>query len=163
MGTAVEGKSKIVTFTPVTDTAIYASGDQIGAVLELAGAMDDSSGTGTIVSVVLVDKDKQAAVLELLLFNRLPTVTSVDQGALDVSDAEMAACFIGSVRIAASDYTATNVNSVASVKAVNLLINSVKGSTNPTGSSIWALLRSGGTPTYTSTSALVFQIGIKQD
>lgn len=163
MGAASEGKSKVVTMTPTVDTAIYASGDQLGSLVQLTNAMDDSSGTGMIVSVAVLDKASQSATFDLLLFNDLPTVASSDNAALNISDAEMASKYIGHIRVTAANYVALSACSVCTVADSALLVNSVKSANNPTGRSLWAIIRSGGTPTYTSTSDLVLKIAIKQD
>lgn len=163
MGMTIEGKAKIVTVTPTVDTNIYASGDHLGTLVELANALDDASGTGLIVSVVINDKASQNSVLNLLLFKDKPTVASADNAALNITDAEMAAKCIGHIPVAAADYVALSASSVAAVRNVNLMVQGLKSSDNPNGKSLWAILRSGGTPTYTSTTDLVISFGIKQD
>lgn len=160
---ASDNKAVIVFATPTIDTGIYASGDQLGSLVELTNALDDSSGTGTITSVSIVDKAKQASIIQLLFFRDKPVVTSVNNAALDISDAEMIDKCIGVVAFAAADYIALNVNSVATIRDVGLVISSRKSADNLNGTSLWVIARSGGTPTYTSTSDLVISIGIKQD
>jgi hypothetical protein len=161
MGVAIEGKSKIVSATPTLDTNIYASGDRVGTVMEFSNAMDDSSGTGTIVSVTVLDKAGQGSALSLLLFNDLPTVASADNAAIDISDAEMAKC-VGVIPIASGDYVTTASNSIATVRGVNLLVQSAKSANSLTGKSLFGVLKSGGTPTYAA-SSLVVSLCIKQD
>jgi hypothetical protein len=161
MGIAIEGKSKIVSATPTLDTSAYASGDRVGTVMQFTNAMDDSSGTGTVVSITVLDKAAQSVALSLLLFNDLPTVASADNAALDISDAEMAKC-IGVIPIATGDYVSTASNSIATVRNVNLLIGAVRSESNQTAKVIYGLLKSGGTPTYAA-SSLVVSLGIKQD
>jgi hypothetical protein len=163
MGIEIETKGRVVTVTPTVDTAIYASGDRIGSIMEFTNALDDSSGTATIQSVTIVDKAAQSSILQILFFNDLPTVASADNAALNITDAEMAAKCIGHVSVVAADYFALSASSVACVRNINLLVTSVKSSTNTTGKSIWGVIRSGGTPTYTSTSDLVISVGLKQD
>lgn len=163
MGVAIEGKSKVISFTPTIDTSAYADGDQLGDLKELAEAMDSSGDTGLVVSVVVVDKDKDSAALDVLFFNDKPTVSSSDNAALDIADSEMASKFLGSVRVAAADYIALNSSTVATVKNVNLVVKSEKSADNLDGKSLWCILRSAGTPTYTATSDLVVKIGLKQD
>lgn len=161
MGTAIEGKSKIVSATPTLDTSAYASGDRVGSVIEFALAMDDSSGTGTVVSLVILDKAAAGSALSLMLFNDLPVVASADNAAIDISDAEMVKC-IGVIPIATTDYVTTASNSVATVRNVNLEIGATKSADNSTGRSIYGVLKSGGSPTYAA-SSLVLKLGVKQD
>lgn len=153
--------SKVISITPTLDTAAYAAGDQLGSLQEVAGALADSSGTGKLVSVVVLDKAKQSLALDVLLFREQPTVTSVDNAALDLSDTEMEKC-IGTIRVATTDYAALNVNSVASVKNINLMLHAVKGSNNTTGTSLWMILMAQGAPTYAANS-LIVKLGIAQD
>lgn len=163
MGIEIELKGKVIQSTPTVSTSIYASGDQVGTLMELQNAVDDSSGTATIVSVSLHDKASQSSILQVLFFNDAPTVTSSDNAALNISDAEMAAKCIGHVSIVAADYFALSASSMACVRNVQLVVNSVKSATNTTGKSIWAIIRSGGTPTYASTTDLVLSVGLRQD
>lgn len=163
MGMVVEGKSRNVSATPVIQAAAYASGDQLGVLFELQNALDDSSGTGGILSLTVIDKAKQKAAIDLLLFSAKPAVASSDNAALDISDAEMADKFIGKVSVAASDYSDLANCSIASLTQVALLLNAVKDQNNLGGRSLWAILQCRGTPTYTSTSDLVLKVGIIQD
>lgn len=163
MGMEIETKSRVIQVTPTNDTSIYASGDQLGSLMQLTNAMDDSSGTGKLLSLSIHDKSSQSSVLQVFLFNDLPTVASADNAALNISDAEMAAKCIGHVSVVAADYFALSASSMACVRNINLVLNSVRSVTNPTGRSIWAIIRSGGTPTYASTTDLVLSFGIHQD
>lgn len=165
MGTVIEGKSKNVLVTPVIQAAAYASGDQLGELFSLNDALDDSSGTGGILSLVVLDKAKQKAAIDVLLFSEKPTLVSSDNGALDISDAEMAQKFIGKISISTTDYADLANCSIACLTQVALLVNSVKDANNgnPDGKIVWGILQSRGTPTYTSTSDLVLRVGVIQD
>lgn len=165
MGTVIEGKSKLVTVTPVIQAAAYADGDQLGSLFALVDALDDSSGTGGILSLSLVDKSKQKSALDILLFSGKPVVASADNAALDISDAEMAQKFIGKVHVSVSDYTDLANCSIACLTQVALLVNTVKDANNgnPSGRDIWCILMCRGTPTYVSTSDLVLKVGVIQD
>lgn len=163
MGMVVEGKSKLVVVTPVIQAAAYASGDQLGSIFELPNAMDDSSGTGAVLSLTVIDKAKQKSALDLLIFSAKPVVSSTDNAALDISDAEMADKFVGRVALASADYTDLANCSIASLTQVGLLLKATKDQNNLGGESLWAILQSKGTPTYTSTSDLVVKLGVIQD
>ena len=159
-----ERKSTVISLTPtISASAAYAVGDQVGDLKELSNAMDDSSGTGEILSISVVDKSTQSMALDVLLFNDKPVVTSTDNISLNIADSEMASKFLGVVRVATSDYLTLAANTVATVKNVNVLVNAVKSSDNTTGRSLWAILRSAGTSTFGSTSDLVLKVGILQD
>lgn len=160
MGTAIDGKSIIVTITPTVDTNIYASGDQIGVANELPNMCDSSgSDTLTIQDVIVLDKAKQKAAFDILFFNDSPTLASADNAALSITDAEMAAKFIGRVSVAAADYKDTASNSDMTRTNIGLLVKGAGAGRR----SLWCVLQSQGTPTYTSASDLVIRIGAFQD
>jgi hypothetical protein len=138
----------IVEVTPVLDTSAYASGDQLGSLMTLSGAVP-ASGAGAILRAVsIVDKAKQSAALKVLLFDASPTIVSVDNAAADISDAELADKCLGAVAVAAADYVALNANSVATVQATL----PVKPNASST---LYALLVSAGSPTYAASDLVL--------
>ena len=151
-----EGKSKIVGFVGVTTTGAYADGDQIGAAVELANMMDTKGDTGAILSVSVIDSAKQKSALELLFFDASPTIASSDNAELDIVFAQFTGKYLGSVLIAASDYEDVKSVSIATVRQQGILLKGNKSA------SIWVVLKSKGTPTYTA-SALYFRVGVLQD
>lgn len=112
--------------------------------------------TAVLQSIAITDRAKQAAAMHILLFNAMPVITSADNGALDISDVEMAAKFIGRVEVAATDYINLNVNSSGTVKNIGLVCKA-------DGQDLWAVLQSGGSPTYTTDADLVISYGFLQD
>lgn len=140
----------VVAVTPTVDTSAYASGDQVGATLTLNGAAP-GDGTGTFLrKLTVVDKAKQKSALTVWLFDEAPTVASADQAAADVSDAELVDKALGCVSVAAADYKDLANGSVATV-ALDLPFKPVGSS------SLYALIVSGGTPTYAAASDLVLK------
>lgn len=138
------------TVTPVVGLAIYADGDRLGSTMTVAtGAADKESSTLRTIS--LVDAAAQKSVINVLFFSQSPTIASADNAALDLTDANMA-YYIGHVSIAAADYVDSASNAAACVKDINLF-GLASSSANGT---IYAVLESGGTPTYAATSDLVF-------
>lgn len=121
--------------------------------------LDSTSDTVTLLSVAIVDKAKQSAAFDILFFNALPTVASVDNGALSITDAEMASKYIGRVHILATDYVNTASNSDASVYGIGLLMQGAETNTLK----LYAVCQAIGTPTYTSTSDLTIRLGVLQD
>lgn len=113
--------------TPVITVAAYATGDQIGTYTQLDGILGSSSGTIDLKTLVVIDKDKQKADLELLFFNDLPVLASADNAAVSFTDAVASANFIGRVSIAAADYTDTASNSQVTKTLSNTLLTG-KGS-----------------------------------
>lgn len=149
----------VVEVTPtVSSGAAYTAADQVGGLMTLEGA-GPGLGEGTILQgVVVVDKDKQKAALDLYFFDESPTVASADNEAANVTDAEMADKCIGHVAIAAADYKDLSGNSTASVRNLGMRLKPTKG-----GSTLYCVAVTGGTPTYTSTSALVFKFACEWD
>jgi hypothetical protein len=144
--------SKVITVTPTVDTNIYASGDQLGTVMTFANALLATGDTCYVKTLTIVDAIKQSSAMKLHLFNASPTLVSVDNAALDFSDATMAATYIGSIVVAAGDWIALNANSVATVNT-ELLLQGVT-------TSLYGILECAGTPTYTAATALQVSLGI---
>ena len=153
-----EGKARVFTITPVIVPAAYASNDQIGVLLEIPEAVDADGDTATVLSLVVIDKASQSSKLDILLFSDEPTVASADNAAVNISDAEMAAKYLGRVGVEAADYVATAGSTDATKSGIGLLVQAAKGKR-----SIYALVQSKGTPTYASASDLVIKLGFVQD
>lgn len=157
--------SRILSVTPTLDTNAYASGDQLGSLMEIDWAVDSIGGTGVLKSLSVVDKASQDIEIDVLLFSDEPTVTSSDNAALDISDAEMEAKCIGSVKVESGDYLALNANSIATKRDVGLLIQNSSKSGKveaKVGKKLWAIARAGGAATYAA-SDLTFKFGIVKD
>lgn len=157
----VAGFSTSIEVTPTVSTSpAYSAEDQVGGLQTLDGAAATDRKVTTLVTIVVVDKGKQNAALAILFFDSEPTVVSVDNGAVDVSDAELASKCVGSVDVAATDYEALANASVATVKASSLGL--AMKSKNSSGK-LYALVKTSGTPTYASTSDLVFKYVFAKD
>lgn len=139
--------------TMTADTNIYASGDLIGGKLTFTNALLRSGGTGTLKTLVLVDQAKQAAAVDLILFNADPDGTTfTDNVALDIADADMAK-IVGAVSIPAANYFAFSDNNVAVVKDIGLVVKAASGS-----STLYGALVSRGTPTYAAATDLALKL-----
>lgn len=163
MGGVSESKARVVNLSLVNSTPAYAVGDQLDGLQTITNAFDDSSGTATIVSVTVIDAESTSTAMDVLFFNDQPTVSSTDNVSLNISDSEMASKFLGSVRISTTDYISLAGNSVGTTKNQQLVVNSVKSQNNLSGTSLWAIVRCAGTPTFSGTTALNIRVGIKQD
>ena len=148
-----------VELTPVTSNgAIYASGDQIGSVMRITNAVQDSRGSSLIKSVVVIDKAKQKAALDILFFDDEPANSVADNAAADIADSEMADKCLGFISIAVADYADMSASSVATKTCEHLLKSAKERSKD-----LWCLIVSRGTPTYGSTSDLVVKLGFIQN
>lgn len=146
--------------TPTVDTSIYANNDQLGSLMTFPNLLGPGKA-GQLVHLRLLDKAAQSALITVLFFSSQPTITSSDNAALNIADAEMDKC-CGSVVLTAANYVSTSANSAitfggtAAIVTVPFLFSTVAGGT------IWAIMKSGGTPTYGSASDLVLSLGVLQ-
>lgn len=143
---------KTVEVVPTVDTNVYAAGDQLGGIQTITGAFPLGVQNGRLETLIVVDKDKQNAEMNILFFDELPTVASVDQGALDVADAQLVDKCIGHAHVAGSDYAQLANGSVACVTP-NLKVSGKL-------STIYAVVQCLGTPTYSTAAALAFKYNI---
>lgn len=150
-------KAFYVTATPTIDTAIYAAGDRVGSLMTLANVADESSGIVVLKSLIIVDQTALTAATDVLFFDSSPTIASADNAALNITDAEMTARFIGRVVVATGDFTALAANSVAVKAGIELMMRPALGTRD-----IYCLLQARGTPTYTSTTSLTLKFLFEQ-
>jgi hypothetical protein len=142
---------KTITVTPTVDTLIYASGDLIGGLLTFDGVR--LIGGAVIKTITLVDQAKQNAAIDLILFGgNLSGTTLTNNGVLDVADADLLT-YLGHVSIPAANYAPFNDNSAATVKDINLYLLPAA-----TGTAIYGLLVSRGTPTYAASTDLQLSV-----
>lgn len=119
----------VVSVTPTLDTGAYATGDLMGGKLSVAGAASASGGSGKILSVVVVDDDKQLGALTIQCFAADPTnTTHTDQAAFAPADADLATA-IASVDVLSTDYQSYSTNSVASRYNLNIPYDLATGTT----------------------------------
>lgn len=157
----VSGNSFSLTATPTISTSVYAAGDQIGGIMELDPDLVNCEPNDAFViqSISFIDKASQDAAIDLLFFSESVTLAS-DNAAADVSDADLVSYYLGHVSIAATDYSALNDNSVGSVRNVGLQLKMPTGGGD---AKIYVAAVSRGTPTYASTSDLVFKFHLAGD
>lgn len=154
----ISGNSTVLTPTITVDTNIYASGDTIGGVLTLSNAVRGHKKTGFLHSILVVDKDAQDSALEILLFKSNPTAaTTTDNAAFAFStdDTEL----IAKIPVAAADYVDIDSTGIADLTNLGRLIQCDAASDG----SLYAVIVSQGTPTYTAGTSLIVRFGFIQD
>lgn len=152
---------KNIEVTPTVSNGVaYTAQDQVGGIQTLTAACLGKKRSAAVSSVVVVDKSSQSAALTIFFFDELPTVASVDNGGISITDAEMADKCIGWLAVPAANYTAVTGNTTASVNAAASGLYLVS---NETSGNIYAVVKTTGTPTYTSTTDLVFKYVLVQD
>jgi hypothetical protein len=145
-----------VTAVPTLDTNAYAANDRVGSIMTFTPNIGITAPEFTIQSIALIDGAKQSIEADVLFFNASPTVASADNAAIDISDAEMAAKFVGSTTIYASDYKALANNSAATVRNVGLSLKTTASN------SFYAVLVTRGAPTY-AVDSLKFVVTVVAD
>ena len=152
-----------VQVTPTISTGIYASGDVIGTLQTITGAgrapISGGFASGIIQSITVFDKTQaQRAAIDLLFFDRTVTVAA-DNAAVAMSDADMANC-LGVVSIGPYNtaFPGTPLNSISTLINVGLPFVLTAD-----GTSLFAVAVVRGTPTYTTTTDLIFSYVILQD
>ena len=165
--------SRVVSVVPTISTSAYTSGDQLGGIMTLTDVIrpnpSNLSGLTELVSIVVLDGSLQNAAMDIWIFNQSPTVTSVDNGAFSMSDANQALQCLGSVSIGVSGtsgaYSASALNSVSSNPNLNLLleVDFTAEGVPPNPNNLYAIAIVRGTPTYTTTSSLKFLFGFFVD
>lgn len=154
--------SRIVTATPVLDTAAYTSGYLMGGKLTFSNAARPGVGTGYITSIVATDLASQAVAFDLVLFDRNPTSTTfTDQAAFDIADVDLP-YVIGVFNFPTTGHFTFADNSVHVVTGQTHAFRTVDSNGENTGTLYGALVARGA---YDGASAsdIVIKIGISQD
>lgn len=151
----VAGKTAQVSATPTITAGAYAAGDLVGTKMSFSSAVRSAGGGGMLHTVVIADKGKQDAVLDLVLFDSDPSSTTfTDNDPFDVADDDLTK-IIGAVQVLT--YTDFADNSVAVEPAAGVVFKLASGTT------LYGALVARTTPTYTSTSDLTVRLGILQN
>lgn len=144
---------------PITTTSTpYTSGDQVGSAVEIGPMCTDAGGTGTLLSLTMVDKAKQASDTDIFFFNQSPTVTSSDNTAFDMTDANAILQYIGHVSFSSADYKTSTSSSFIASKAIGLGLSAAG-----VAKSVYALVVTRGTPTYAAGADLELICHINRD
>ena len=125
--------------------------------MTIASALRASAGTAILQSITITDLAMQDAALEIYFFKADPgTGTYTDDSELDVDDADLLLC-IGVVKILTTDWVAAKDNSVAAKANIGLAVAATSGT------SLYAVAKTSGAPTYAGTSDLQFTFSFLRD
>ena len=138
-----------VSATPTLDTAAYATGDHMGSLMTFT-CSGISGRPLKLSNILVIDQAKQSLAFDILFFNAAPTITSVDNAAADISDAEMLAKCVGHVSLVAGDYCILANSSVALKRDIQLWLKPESRTDK-----LYALLVARGAPTYAAGSLKV--------
>ena len=154
----VGGNTLLIVITPVIGAAAFTAGDFVGGKLILANAGRIAGGSGIVQNLSIVDAAKQAAALRIYLFKTDLAGTYADNAVESFTAADMLK-LIDVIDVLASDWeTLTNV-SVTNVETLRGLGIPYKITT---GTSLFAIIRTLGTPTYTA-NCLQLTFGLLRD
>jgi hypothetical protein len=156
----VHGGALPITVTPTISTTAYAANDVVGGKLTLANAVRVAGGTSILQSVRVMDRANQKAALQIVFFDADPTNatltndTQVDLSAGSHGDFPKIAEL---VVVAAADYvTIDNSGTDYAIAALPALARPIKAAT---GTTLYAVVITTGTPTYGNAAALSFRFG----
>lgn len=143
--------------TPTINTAIYAAGDELGTLMTITGAARFTGGGGLVRSITVLDKTQaQRSAIDILFFAATVTVAGNNNPFLP-SDTDMLQ-FLGLVAVATGDYNTAWAGTPTNSAATKL----VEIPYVVTGTSLFALAVSRGTPTYTSATDIVISYILEQ-
>lgn len=145
-----------VTAKPTIVPAAYGNGDAIGGLLTFANVCSAFEPEFDVHQALLIDNNKQNAIVRLILFDRTFTPTA-DNAAEDPSDTDLQNV-IGFVSWLAADYLSLSDNSVAmggasTTSPIHLSMKLVDGGVN-----LYGQLISYGTPTYAAADDLTVKL-----
>jgi hypothetical protein len=140
--------------TPTVTAAAYSAGNQVGGIQTLSKPCFDQNRFTKLCALAITDNANQKAAFNIFLFNQLPTVSSTDKTAVDIASSELASKCVGVITIATSDYQTCK----AATNAVGLkTFSELFWQSQDTQARLYAVVVTTGTPTYASTSDLVFK------
>lgn len=142
---------EVVVTVPGMSTSAYSANDQVGTLITVPGAGIGGGSGCKLAQVTVVDKSKQSAALNMILFSSAPTVASADNAGVDVADAQIALYGQGVVKVATGDYVALAGSSIATVATGWYVKPDAAGT-------IYALLSTTGTPTFGVATDLVLRL-----
>jgi hypothetical protein len=139
----------------VTANSAYTSGNIVGGKMTFENAFLNFSGV--ISSLTIVDRSQQAAAMNIYFFAQDLVGTYADKTSfsLNASDIEN---IIGVFQVSSGNYITSGGISIVTLYGLATPVCS-----NGRIKSLYAVAVTTGTPTYTTTTALIFMPGVLQD
>lgn len=157
----VSGFLTVVSVTPTVTAGAYnaTTKNSVGGKQTLPGAVPISGGISILQSVLVLDKANQKAPLTILLFDSDPSAgTYTDNGQVNLSTD--IAKVIRRINVTAGDYeTIDNSGADYATAEIGPVSKLVKAAS---GTSLYAVILTTGTPTYASASDLTVRFGFMQ-
>jgi hypothetical protein len=151
---------KAVKVTPTITAGAYSSLDALGdeMIIDPKEIFIKERDSYVLQGLSLVDQGDQGAQIDLFFFSAAIT-PAADNAAFSISDADFIASFLGHIKIATTDYVDCVTSQVVSKPNINLPL---KPADDGSGY-VYCYARVTGTPSYASTSDLVFQFDLEID
>lgn len=151
----VGGKTTTVDFTPtITASSAYTAGYEVGGLLTFSNALS-SAGTGILQSITIKIKSQHSEGFKLYLFKANPSSSTwTDKTAPSINAADLPS-LVGMYPLTVSD------NGLGSMSIYNL--DGIGKVLNPGATTLYGVLVTTSTPTFSSTTDLTVSIGVLQD
>lgn len=152
----------------VETTPDYSDGDQLGldgtdAAVELTDSFTTAGGKGILAGLILTDDDKIQPDLDVYIFSSAPTITSTENAAFDIAEAELDKLVavvpirLGHWRdIAGHSIAVVPLNGVPPYAGAQM-VQAASGST-----SLWAVLVARATLNFATAGALRIKVAVSE-
>lgn len=150
------GRIRLSRVTPTVDTSAYADADQVTGLMTFTAVLSPER-RGLIKSVVMIYESGTAAAMNLHLFRASVTIASTINNALNISDADMTASYVGTVNIPSTANTnveALSANAVQYRHLVDLAVDSTDGN-------LYGVLEATAAVTFTAADDLTIVLGVE--
>ena len=136
----------------------YSSGDVIGGLNTITGAVLDTGACAKLDSIVVLDAANQKSAIDLVFFGDVPASSfGADNAAYALADGDLLK-LIGRYSVAGADYVSSSTtNAEATLRNIELDLQAVANSKN-----LYVVVVSRGTPTYGSATDLTIKLGMEQ-
>lgn len=160
----MNSKSKVVndrqrldaTGIVTSNGAAYALGDAVGGLWTFPVALG-SEGSGVIEQLTIIDLDDAKSPLDIVFFRDAPVSGFTDNAAVAIAAGDRTKV-IGWMQVLASHYTSVSGSDAIATVTFPIPFTLTKGVRDLT-----AIAIARGTPTYTSTNALLASIIVRRD
>ncbi|PUE09002.1 hypothetical protein B9Z51_08700 [Limnohabitans sp. T6-5] len=151
----VGGTSQVQVVPTVTSASAYAAGNIVGGLLTFANAVQGTVLSGVLESVTLAIKSTQTASFKLYLLSAAPATTFTDKTAPAIGTLD-AAKLLDVVTLSGAD-------SGLGANTTLYVADNIGKSLVLAGTSLFGVLVTTGTPTFTTTSDVIVTVSVLKD
>lgn len=160
-----------IIITPVISAATYSAGQQIGSIITISNVVRQSQNYGLasaeLRNINILDINNQKAAIDFWFFNQSPTITSSDHTTFAMTAANFKLQHIGAVSVGTTYSSNGTLASSTDGKPTSLIMQipntNLQSAPSANSNNIYCVAINQGTPTYSSTSSLVFQFSFYED